>query len=788
MGTGTFCIPGKGLCMTRVSGGTYIRALAPTGDITQTWKVMPALNNAADSVSLCDPWNENSCLIFNVANPGPSSTFTFNMSTSFDTSTRQNAASFLINRGALAAPNDDNNIPIYNHRFTIRYNTTDVISCEYPAILSGAADGDCLLRPITALSTGVFGYKWATWLFHPAMHTNHSDIIFVPSTIVPTENYPATAVIPTTPSKQIVSLQPFHYPNRYATKGSDNVLYGQLPLFGIQAHRAGFRMMAGLNGWAGYYSFQDRDDPTKYLHSTITSVAFGTATVPLSVSVPSNVHDASFELVQGIANRTILAGYGSFRQNGSYYMWLNLTSDRSNPVKMRNVSNIANLNVFEKEQMSWRPVRDIADTSKLHLRDVTGSLKNRYDATGFLGLDESNTNNPVFTTTYSTAYGELHVTDPIGDLDTSLYGCDPKYAHSLYFHHSTSGVQYWIYASNKTTAGDTYASYNAYTATNPGPRTPLTNAAFPGSFVFCVLPAFDTTDAGWGITITLWNDTATAMYATGSQVVFDHPVGATDMQKVTMYPHATNNAVLSSPKSFVSLCLPCEAGYSAATRGRENCTACAIGKYSTSGSATCLACPAGSYNDQTGQAACLPCAAGQYSGAGATVCIDCGAGTFSSAGASACSACNAGTFSAADAATVCDNCPAGSYSDEGASNCTDCAAGHYTDVPATATCKPCPQNSYQPTTGHTECVFCAQGECYTDTTGNIAALSCDKNHLPTTVLGLGNCNQAVADNLNPCDEAMTWGFLGWAVFATVVFLAMGCVLYYARNGYSKVGG
>ena len=149
-------------------------------------------------------------------------------------------------------------------------------------------------------------------------------------------------------------------------------------------------------------------------------------------------------------------------------------------------------------------------------------------------------------------------------------------------------------------------------------------------------------------------------------------------------------------------------------------------------------CPQGTYSEG-GAAECTACAAGKSSPSGSTsesVCTECAAGQFSIAGsASACANCAPGMFSAAAGASECAVCPSGRYQNRpprteceevqctevapGQAECDDCDSccpesaleDHQRpgQLPITAAC--CTPGHYQQCDAHGACSGACTGSC-----------------------------------------------------------------------------
>ena len=230
------------LFLTRVQNGRKVRAQVPTKTINQMWIVVPAVNGGANAISLQDPLNPSYYFSWPDITTSVSSAFPTNMSASSGTTAWKNRASWLLTNSDLAQPNDANDIPMWNRRFEIKPfgNTTQVVSCETPALLSGAVDGDCYVRPISAVGTA---FRWSSFVIAPSSHDDFTDLVLSPAATVATDGGAALAALPSATdasATRVVSLQTFADHARYPTEGADGRLYTQLPMFGWQAYKASF--------------------------------------------------------------------------------------------------------------------------------------------------------------------------------------------------------------------------------------------------------------------------------------------------------------------------------------------------------------------------------------------------------------------------------------------------------------------------------------------------------------------------------------------------------------------
>jgi cysteine-rich repeat protein len=174
---------------------------------------------------------------------------------------------------------------------------------------------------------------------------------------------------------------------------------------------------------------------------------------------------------------------------------------------------------------------------------------------------------------------------------------------------------------------------------------------------------------------------------------------------------------------------------------------CPQGLSVTDNRINCVGCPAGKYKDELGVwdadvGSCKACPAGTYSAGaaqGTVACSACAVGKFSfSSSASACQLCPAGKHSNVDNKLGCTDCEVGKVSDDGAGSCgnmqpcgpgyqrpRDPSTGQVLAGPrpgASPACVACQPGKYKPSTGvwDSECVECPASQ-YAETA---AATSC----------------------------------------------------------------
>jgi len=188
-------------------------------------------------------------------------------------------------------------------------------------------------------------------------------------------------------------------------------------------------------------------------------------------------------------------------------------------------------------------------------------------------------------------------------------------------------------------------------------------------------------------------------------------------------------------------CEDCIAGsYSQA--GASKCTSCELGKYQPeSGQSVCSFCKGGYTTNKTGtisETGCTECHSGTHSSqvSGKQQCTTCSAGSYSSSGAEKCSQCAAGTYSSSGA-EKCSQCAAGSYSQASASKCTSCELGKYQPDPGKSECIPCAAGTYQDQTEQTKCKICP-GNKTTTSTGSTSSEDCKGCNSPS-IYSAGKC-------------------------------------------------
>lgn len=202
------------------------------------------------------------------------------------------------------------------------------------------------------------------------------------------------------------------------------------------------------------------------------------------------------------------------------------------------------------------------------------------------------------------------------------------------------------------------------------------------------------------------------------------------------------NSELTIGASYPNCTTQCKAGYFGGSAvNPSDCTVCALGTYSASGSTVCNQCPKGTYLDTTGgkgvsdckttqpgqytdttgsatfkycpagtysaavgansSDTCVPCTKGNYCPTGSPAPTPCQKGTYNSntgsSSIAACLQCPAATYMSTTGASVCTNCPAGKYlGAQGATdlgNCTACTLGNYC-LEASVTPTPCSAGTY----------------------------------------------------------------------------------------------
>ncbi|GMH84284.1 hypothetical protein TrST_g706 [Triparma strigata] len=138
------------------------------------------------------------------------------------------------------------------------------------------------------------------------------------------------------------------------------------------------------------------------------------------------------------------------------------------------------------------------------------------------------------------------------------------------------------------------------------------------------------------------------------------------------------------------------------------CTACEVGKWSSSGQTSCTDCVPGKYSSismSQSESGCSECEAGKYTDVGGQYqCKECEFGTYQDeTGKEACKVCPAGKFQDEKGKDNCESCPDGKFiSDDGVS-----AAAHVNE----ASCTLCPDGHYNDGTSAVgECTKCAPGK------------------------------------------------------------------------------
>lgn len=164
----------------------------------------------------------------------------------------------------------------------------------------------------------------------------------------------------------------------------------------------------------------------------------------------------------------------------------------------------------------------------------------------------------------------------------------------------------------------------------------------------------DTAAGGRFVGVACGDDHTCGVTAAGTVVCF----GRTPLVPAVTVPAG---CALGSAGLSAAACVACVAGSFASAVGLPRCALCGSGMYASgSGAVLCTLCAPGTANGAVGRAsACAACAVGQFSSGGTATCTPCAAGTFAaSTGSSVCVVCNGGTTSAAGASS-CASCPNG---------------------------------------------------------------------------------------------------------------------------------
>ena len=172
-----------------------------------------------------------------------------------------------------------------------------------------------------------------------------------------------------------------------------------------------------------------------------------------------------------------------------------------------------------------------------------------------------------------------------------------------------------------------------------------------------------------------------------------------------------------------SICINCNAGYSASNYESINCDKCESGKYTTyTNNENCLECVAGRYTEEQGSSICKKCSAGKYSisvnSKSEKNCKSCENGEISGEGQTSCTLCEIGKWSKNN--IYCENCSLGKYSDSlgliSDDGCINCPNGLYNDElgqTSLLNCKSCPSGKIGLIEGaksSSVCVLCSIGK------------------------------------------------------------------------------
>ena len=184
-------------------------------------------------------------------------------------------------------------------------------------------------------------------------------------------------------------------------------------------------------------------------------------------------------------------------------------------------------------------------------------------------------------------------------------------------------------------------------------------------------------------------------------------------------------------------CIACPAGKKSTDPPSHQCESCLAGKFSVLASHQCFDCPAGKYSDAENSLWCDLCDAGKYS----SVASDGGSTANSYGPRTSCEWCDAGKRSTIPPSDECHDCAAGKYSGEGVEQCTDCPAGEmsgpgksdscekcavgkYVDFERATVCYECVAGKFQHEEGQTTCEFCDSGQFMAKTETSGATTTC----------------------------------------------------------------
>ncbi|KAK7468035.1 hypothetical protein BaRGS_00036739, partial [Batillaria attramentaria] len=194
-------------------------------------------------------------------------------------------------------------------------------------------------------------------------------------------------------------------------------------------------------------------------------------------------------------------------------------------------------------------------------------------------------------------------------------------------------------------------------------------------------------------------------------------------------------------------CVACPLGYTSAAGVK--CSACSVGSYYDSGTASCQFCPPGTNSQTTGARflddCYLHCPAGYISSTGLAPCRACPENTYS-LNRTYCQPCPSGLSTRGDAQGYPQNCLSpcqpGNYSFDGFTPCTRCPRGYFQDQARRITCAECPSDTTTTTTAATTASECVPA----------APIVCNPNPCFN-----GNCTAYNHDYLCVCEPAQTTG-------------------------------
>jgi hypothetical protein len=680
---------------------------------SQVWVMTNALNNAAGFVSFRSSRSTDQYLCL-----WTTSGYNVNV-TSGGSTTFKNAASFAIAHHNVYDTLDSFSDPIRTTGISLKAysNSSYAIQCTTTTQCAGVI--------ITTFAR--------TFVFVPS----------APNTRINTQIVVADSVI-THPLNELVSFSAYSQNHLYLSHGADNKAHVQFPVYQYQYSNSTFRIVAGLNGVAGHYSFRSIKNPLHYLFINASGLAATEPSVYDALfGVPDAVADASFSLIEGLSNSSIAIGYVTVRNAGDpkAYMSWSLSANRENPVVFNTFFNISAA-ITNLQRMTYSFYLAKGLDSIHEVRSFGHGLKSVKTAAKYIGHDGTSLllSNSI----------DVTVIEAVPQLNPSeTLGWDSRALVSLRVRLSSSLAPRYLYISRETDG-----SRPIKLAVDPSA------SLFPDDFVFVAIPSTSVLYPS-GIRFASVLNSTLFLTDVGSNVLqmrVASSSNAATLEATTFMVSTPHRANLIGMNSRVTPCLLCKEGTFASSVASYACLDSPVGSFALLGAIAAVPCVAGTFQDSSKNALCDPCPLGKFQDSdGASSCTNCLAGSFTGvtglaeceecpigsyadlAGVSACLPCDAGYISAETGATECVVCPAGKFAAEGSGVCTSCPVGTFSGA-AAGECVACSAGTFADEVGKTACQDCLSGHQCPYASMSVPII-CANNTASGIPLGAIACNQ-----------------------------------------------